>query len=66
MSAIKRTLGRKAAKTTAKHSVHGVAAKAARAPLRSVTLLAIGALLGGFAVWLVGRHWESDANEMFD
>lgn len=59
MSAIKRTIGRKAAKSTVKHSVRGVASKAGRTSMRSVTLLTAGALLGAIAGWLIGRHGEA-------
>jgi hypothetical protein len=53
------TMGKKAAKATAKHSVRGVASKAQRKPLRSVTLLTIGGFVGGFVGgltgWIAGR-----------
>lgn len=50
-----RIIGRKAAKATVKHSAHGVVAKAQRKPLRSTTLLALGALLGTGAGWAAAR-----------
>ena len=50
-----RMIGRKAAKATVKHSAHGVAAKAQRKPLRSATLLTLGALLGSGAGWMAAR-----------
>ena len=53
--AIKKTLARKAVKTTAKHSAHGAASKLKRSPLRSTTLLAIGALAGLAAGWTLHR-----------
>lgn len=49
------SLGKKAAKATVRHSVRGVASKAQRRPLRSVTLLTIGWILGVTSGWLVGR-----------
>jgi hypothetical protein len=53
------TIGKKATKATAKHSARGVAAKAKRKPLRSVSLLGIGGAVGGaagvVAGWVVGR-----------
>jgi hypothetical protein len=59
MAKLSRTLGKKATKATVRHSVHGVASKAQRKPLRSATLLGaggvIGGLLGGAAGWLAGR-----------
>jgi hypothetical protein len=57
--ALKSTLARKAVKTTAKHSAHGAASKLKRDPVRTTTLLALGALLGGGAVWLGGRLGDS-------
>jgi uncharacterized protein YcfJ len=48
---VKTKLARQAVKTTAKHTAQGTASKLARKPLRSVTLLAIGGLVG----WLIGR-----------
>lgn len=50
-----KTIGRKAAKATVRHSVRGVASKAQRQPLRSVTLLTAGGLLGAAAGWFAGR-----------
>lgn len=50
-----KTIGRKAAKATVRHSVRGFASKAQRRPLRSVTLLTAGGLLGAAAGWFAGR-----------
>ena len=55
MASIGRTVGIKAAKSTARHSVRGVASKARRQPLRSVTLLSIGWMMGASAGWKAGR-----------
>jgi F0F1-type ATP synthase assembly protein I len=52
---VKKTLARKAIKTTAKHSAHGTASKLKRNPMRSGTLLVIGALVGVGAGWILGR-----------
>jgi len=41
-----KTIGRKAAKATLRHSVRGFASKAQRRPLRSVSLLSAGGLIG--------------------
>jgi hypothetical protein len=60
---VKSQLARKAVKTTAKHTAHGTASKFTRRPFRSVTLLAIGAGLGGIVGWLIGR---SGGDEPFD
>ncbi|HKZ12822.1 MAG TPA: hypothetical protein VJL81_03145 [Solirubrobacterales bacterium] len=53
-------LARQAVKTTAKRTAHGAAAKAARRPFRSITLLTIGALAGAVVGWLIGRSGKGD------
>jgi hypothetical protein len=53
--AMKSMLARKAAKTTAKHTAHGAASKLKREPMRTTTLLGLGAALGAATVWLAGR-----------
>jgi len=55
MPAIKKTLARKAVKSTAKHTAHGAASKLKRDPLRATTLLGVGCLLGGVGGWLLAR-----------
>jgi hypothetical protein len=55
MSSIKKTLARKAVKSTAKHTAHGTASKLKREPLRVTTLLGIGGLVGAVA----GAAWGS-------
>lgn len=59
MSNIRNTMGKKAAKATVRHSVHGFKSKAQRQPLRSATLLTagvlVGAPIGATAGWLAGR-----------
>jgi hypothetical protein len=55
MATLTRILGKKATKATVRHSVRGVASKAQRKPLRSVTLLSVGGLVGAAAGWLAGR-----------
>lgn len=52
---IKAKLARKAVKTTAKHTAHGTASKLKRNPARAATLLGLGAAIGGFTGWLIGR-----------
>ena len=52
---VKTKLARQAVKTTAKHTAHGFESKLARKPLRSVTLLALGAIIGALVGWKVGR-----------
>jgi hypothetical protein len=48
-------IGRKAAKVTLRHSVRGFTAKAQRQPLRSVSLLTAGGLVGAAAGWFAAR-----------
>ncbi len=50
-----KTIGRKAAKATVRHSVRGFASKAQRRPLRSVSLLSAGGLIGVAAGWVAAR-----------
>jgi hypothetical protein len=59
MAALKRALGRRATKATVRHSVRGVSAKAQRKPLRSVSLLSLGGLLGGTAGWVAARRTKT-------
>jgi hypothetical protein len=55
VSRLKRLIGIKATKAAAKHSAHGLTAKAHRKPLRSASLLSIGLALGLGAGWAAGR-----------
>ncbi|HVD86211.1 MAG TPA: hypothetical protein VNB59_02280 [Solirubrobacterales bacterium] len=55
MSSIKKTLARKAAKSTVKHSARGTASKLKRDPVRAVTLLGVGGAIGALGGWIVGR-----------
>jgi hypothetical protein len=55
MKTVRRSIGKKATKATARHSVRGVASKAQRKPLRSATLLSLGGLFGAAAGWVAGR-----------
>jgi hypothetical protein len=55
MAAIKNTLARKAVRATAKHSAHGATAKLKRSPVRAVTLLGLGGVVGAIAGWIAGR-----------
>jgi hypothetical protein len=59
------TIGKKATKATARHSVRGVAAKAQRKPLRSASLVTIGLAVGVATGWVAGRFTapEKDGNE---
>jgi len=60
---VKTKLARQAVKTTAKHTAHGATSKLTRKPFRSITLLAIGAGIGGIVGWLIGR---SGGDEPFE
>jgi hypothetical protein len=62
MSAIKSTLARKAVKTTAKHSAHGAASKLRRNPVRAVTLLGLGGIVGAFAGWFAARSQAGETS----
>lgn len=59
MSKIKRIIGIKATKAAAKHSAHGLSAKAQRKPLRSASLLGAGIALGLAVGWAGGRSASS-------
>ncbi len=61
MNTLKHKLGRKAAKATARHTAHGVVAKAQRKPLRSVSLISMGVALGLGAGLAAGRSLGSSA-----
>jgi hypothetical protein len=52
---LKRIIGIKATKAMAHHSIHGVAAKARRKPLRSTSLMGIGLAIGLGAGVAAGR-----------
>lgn len=56
MSRLKRMIGIKATKATAKHTLHGVSAKAQRKALRSATLLGTGVVVGLGAGFAAGRR----------
>lgn len=58
---VKTKLARQAVKTTAKHTARGSASKITRKPLRSITLLAIGATAGALVGWLIGRSGGEDS-----
>lgn len=64
MANIQNVVGKKVARATVRHSVHGLRSKAQRQPFRSVTLLSAGGILGGIvggtAGWLVGRSKSDD------
>ncbi|HEX6667109.1 MAG TPA: hypothetical protein VF081_11000 [Solirubrobacterales bacterium] len=53
--ALKRKVAGKAAKSAAKHTAHGTASKLKRRPMRTATLLGIGAAAGALATWFFGR-----------
>lgn len=55
MAKIRRTLGIKATKAAARHSAHGMSAKARRKPLRSASLLSAGVVIGLGVGWAAAR-----------
>jgi hypothetical protein len=55
MTSIRKLFGKKVAKATLRHSIHGLTSKAQRQPLRTGTLLGVGGILGATAGWFVGR-----------
>jgi len=55
MQKLQKKVGKKAAKTTARHSVRGLGSKAKRQPMRSATLLGAGGAVGAVAGFLAGR-----------
>lgn len=55
MPSIKKAVAKKAAKGAAKHTAHGTVSRLRRDPMRAVTLLGLGGLLGAAAGWLAGR-----------
>lgn len=61
MSSFGRTLGKKATKTTVRHSVRGVASKARRKPMRTATLLGAGGFVGAVTGFVAGRKTASTA-----
>ena len=56
MAKVGRTIGKKAAKATVRHSVRRVASKAQRKPVRSISLLSIGGAVGATAGWFAERR----------
>ncbi len=55
MSRLKRMIGIKTAKATARHSAHGLVSKAQRKPLRSASLVSVGLAVGLGAGFAAGR-----------
>ena len=56
MASVGKSVGKRAAKATARHTWHGVTSKAKRQPLRSTTLFAVGGAVGLVAGWVAGRR----------
>jgi hypothetical protein len=46
MSSIGKAIARKTVKSTAKHTAHGTASKLKRSPVRAITLLGVGCVVG--------------------
>lgn len=61
MTSLGRSIGKKATKATVRHSVHGVASKAQRKPMRSGTLVSLGGLFGAMVGWFAGRKTAKTA-----
>jgi hypothetical protein len=59
MAKLKRTIGRRAARAAVRHSAHGVSAKVQRKPVRSASLISLGAIVGAAAAFLAGRRTAS-------
>jgi hypothetical protein len=54
---------KKAARYTLRHAAHGTATKARRQPIRSVTLLSAGAVVGALVASLIARRGARAADE---
>lgn len=61
MAKFGRKIERKAAKATVKHSARGLSSKAKRQPLRSVSLLSAGGVVGAAVGWFAGRKTAPSA-----
>jgi len=59
MAKLKRTIGRRAARAAVRHSAHGVSSKVQRKPVRSASLISLGAIVGAAAAFLAGRRTAS-------
>ena len=57
---LKKVAARKAAKTTVRHTARGTVSKLRREPMRSATLLAIGAIAGLVAGLLLSRNGSGE------
>ncbi|MGX6448586.1 BON domain-containing protein [Patulibacter sp. S7RM1-6] len=62
-SYLARKAAKKAAKATLKHTIHGTTSKAKRQPIRSVTLLALGAAVGALVATLLARRGRVAADD---
>jgi hypothetical protein len=63
--ALKKKIARKAVKTTAKHTAHGAASKLKREPMRTTTLLGLGAMIGAAVVWVLGHLGGGSDDDSF-
>ncbi|HEU4461459.1 MAG TPA: hypothetical protein VFR75_02585 [Solirubrobacterales bacterium] len=55
MPSIKKAVAKKGAKSAAKHTAHGAASKLRRDPMRAVTLLGLGGVIGAAVGWFAAR-----------
>lgn len=62
-SYVTKKAARKAAQVTLRHARHGTVTKAKRQPIRSVTLLTVGAALGALVTLLVVRLRASEGTD---
>jgi len=60
---LKKAAARKAAKTTVRHTAHGAASKLRREPMRTATLLGIGALTGLLVGLLLSRNGAAESQQ---
>jgi hypothetical protein len=61
--AIKKTVTRKAAKAAARHTAHGAASKLKRNPVRAVTLVGLGGIIGAVAGWIAGATSQRERQQ---
>lgn len=62
MSAMKKIVAKKAAKSAVKHTAHGTISKLRRDPMRAATLLGLGGAIGAVAGWAAGRSAAETAS----
>ena len=63
MPSIKKAVAKRAAKSAAKHTAHGTASKLRRDPLRAITLLGLGGIVGALAGWFAGATSQRERQQ---